>query len=134
MSRFLLLVGLCLAAAGCGGTSDRDTAPIYEAVLQHELKGQKNGEEVYLFIDGQAPPPELLERLRQRWPALKAGPEAAKRRARRVAFQELKWVGRRTAEVQCSFSDGMDGRMNLYRVGKKDGQWVVEKVELKAIS
>jgi hypothetical protein len=134
MSRVFLLVGLGLTVGCGGGTSGRDTAPIYEAILQHELEDQKNGEAVYLFIDGQAPPPELLDRLRQRWPTLQAGPKATKPRARRVALDGLAWIDRDTVEVRGGLSDGVDGRANLYRVVRKNGQWVVEKVELEAIS
>jgi hypothetical protein len=54
--------------------------------------------------------------------------------AQRFSFGEVKWVDRDTAEVEGGFSNGMDGRANRYRLARKNGRWIVEKVERVAVS
>jgi hypothetical protein len=53
-------------------------------------------------------------------------------------LQGVKWIDRDTAEVevQVSFQTrfGGEGRTDLYRVVRKDGQWTVAKVTNRAIS
>jgi hypothetical protein len=39
-----------------------------------------------------------------------------------------------TAEVRGTFSNGMDGRSNRYHLARKNGRWIVEKVEKVAVS
>ena len=134
MNRATVLVGLCLVCVGCGPRSPREAAAVYEAVLRHEMQGFKNGEPIYVFIDGHDPTPELVGQLRQQWPTVQAGSAAPKGRALRVSFGELKWTGRNTAELQGTFSNGMDGRSSSYRLAWKNGQWEVERAELKAVS
>jgi len=135
MSRFFLMLGLGLTVVGCGdGGGVQDPVAVYEAVLERELGEPGNAAEAYLFIDGKAPPQETLDRLRERWPKLRAGSESLRGREHRVSLGELRWVGRNRAEVRGGFSNGMDGRSSLYHVVRKNGQWVVENVEVKAIS
>jgi hypothetical protein len=137
MRPFLLLAALCVLGAGCNGNGKddlKDADPVYEAVLKEELKNAKKGEGFYVFVDGKDPAPELLKRLQKQWPELQPGSKAPKGKANCVSVENLKWINRDAAELHGGGSDGIDGRVSLFRVVRKNGAWVVESVKLEAMS
>src|SRR5437016_2810734 len=134
MRRFMGLVVLCFVAAGCGGPATRDAADVYEAVLQHSLPAQGDGNGIYVQVEGADPPAEMLDRLRQQWPALRPASEIPRGKQRLVHVGELKWLGRSAAEVRYSSSNGMDGVIKRLRVVWSGGQWIVEKTTTEAMS
>jgi hypothetical protein len=127
MRRWIGVIGCLLVGAGCQGNSSRDAMPVYQAVLRQEFQALKKDETVYLFIEGRDPAPELLARLREQWPMLKAGSKVPQGKAKRIDFGALKWIDSHTAELRFGFSDGMDGRNDHYRVTKQGEAWRVEK-------
>lgn len=140
MRHFMLLAALCIPAAGCHGAAKdgsketKDAAPIYAAVLKEELKDTKQGEGLYVFVDGKDPSPDFLDRFREQWPELQPGSKAPKGKAKRVSVDSLQWIDSDTAELHGATSNGIDGRSSLYRVVRKGGVWVVDNVKLKAVS
>jgi hypothetical protein len=133
MRRLVLLAASCVLAVGCGPKGPEDAAPVYSAVLERELGGAE-GEAAYLFVDGKDPPPELLGRLRERWPELQPGSKAPQGKARRVSVGGLRWIGGDAAEVRGGWSDGTDGAGHLYRVVRRGGAWVVQSRTTDAVS
>ncbi|MFO0969585.1 MAG: hypothetical protein U0793_28840 [Gemmataceae bacterium] len=131
---FLLAV-VPLFAAGCSGADDakdKDPAAIYEAVLLEELKGAGKGEAFYVFVDGVDPAPDLLKRLKMRWPDLEPGSKAPVRgKANRVSFHSLKWLTGAVAELAAGVSNGMDGRGSRYRVIRKGDAWHIESAKVE---
>ncbi|MBI1832602.1 MAG: hypothetical protein HYR84_14265 [Planctomycetes bacterium] len=141
MKRAIGCFALLLCGVGCNGVADvggNDAAPVYDIVFRAELKDAKNGAAHFLSVDYKDPAPELMAKLKKTWPELqpwsKKPAEKAKERSTHVAAHDLKWIDRHTAEVQGGFSNGMDGRVNLYRVVNKNGDWVIESVKVIAQS
>jgi hypothetical protein len=133
MSRVLSLGGVVVLLAGCSRGADQNPAAIYEAVLKHELSGQNMDGEIFLFIDGKDPAPELLERLRQQFPKLEAGSKTPQGKATRIDISETK-AKRDSAELRATVSNGIDGRSQRFWLTKTKGTWVVEKTKLEAAS
>lgn len=135
MRRLIIIASLCVISAGCEAPSPKDEAAVYEAVLHREVGEQAGVANVFLFVDGKDPTPEMLDQFVKKFPAPKAGSKVpAQGMATRVSLDGLEWINANTAEVSGGFSNGMDGRHSLYRVVRKQGEWVVEKAEVKAIS
>lgn len=136
MRRFVIIMSLCVAAAGCadGPPGSEDELAVYEAVLRQEVGEQKQGTDVFLSIDGKDPSKEAFDRFVKKFPALQPASKAPKGKATHVGLSELKWINSNTAEVDGGFSNGMDGRQCTYRVVRKKGVWVVEQTVVKAIS
>jgi hypothetical protein len=143
MRRFYVIVGFCIFIAGCAGGApdehedmekDKDMVAVFEAVLRQEVGEQKHVANVYLSIDGKDPSKAMLEKFVKKFPTLQPRSKAPQGNATQVSLSDLKWIDRNTAEVNGGFSNGMDGRHSLYRVVRKQGEWIVEKAEIKAIS
>jgi hypothetical protein len=125
MRRFILLAGL-VVCAGCGGEGDaKDEAAVFEAVIKAELKGTKDGDGYYVFVNGVDPEAELLKKLQKQFRELQPGSKAPQHQGNRVSVSELKWINRNTAELRGGFSNGKDGRGSEYRVGRQNNEWVV---------
>ena len=134
MVRVIVLGGLCLAAAGCGTSPPHNAADVYEALLRENLPGHGDGSGIYVLVDGADPATELLDRLRLQWPALRPASEAPKGKRHIVHVEDLKWLGRGTAEARGGFSNGMDGVIKRFRLIWTGGRWVVEKTTTEVIS
>jgi hypothetical protein len=132
-TRILPLCGLVVLLAGCTNGAAQDPAPIYQAVLEHELPGQNKDKEVFLFIDGKDPAPGLLTALRQQLPKLQAGSKAPQGKATRIDLSDMK-AERGRAELRGTVSNGIDGKSQRFWLAKKNGTWVVEKAEVEARS
>jgi hypothetical protein len=150
MRRFIVLAVFCVIVAGCkqppdgkpgdvkvqkqGDEAKELPAPVYEAVLRDNLKPPSKGEGSYLFVDGKDPAPELLKRLHKHWPELKPGSQVPNGTADRLSLTELKWIDATTAELRCGRSNGKDGVGKIYHLKKKDGEWMVDKAVVDAVS
>jgi hypothetical protein len=135
MGRFIGMVGLCfVATAGCGGPPTRDASEVYEAVLRQSLLTQGEGKGIYVQVDGGDPPAEMLDRLRQQWPALCPVSQSPKGKRLLVHVGELEWIGRSAAEVRGGSNNGMDGVIKRFRVVWSGGRWIVEKTTTEATS
>lgn len=134
MARSKFWVGLCLALTGCAHDADSDAVPVFDVVLKHEFPAAKKDMSLFVFIDGKDPSPDLLKRIRETWPGSQAGSKVGKDRVDRVDFGNLKWVGREGVELDCTISNGMDGRRKHFKLARKKGVWVVEKAETTAES
>ena len=133
MSRVLPLYGVLVLLTGCTNGADQDPAPSYEAVLKHEFPDKNKGGEIFLFIDGKDPAPELLKKLRQQFPKLEAGSKAPQGQATRIDISEVK-TEREAAELRGTVSNGIDGKSQRFWLARKNGTWVVEKTKLEAAS
>ena len=76
----------------------------------------------------------MLDRFVKKFPAIQPSSKAPQGKSTHVGLSDLKWIDSNTAEVNGGFSNGMDGRHSLYRIVRRQGEWVVEKSEIKAIS
>jgi hypothetical protein len=140
----ILLFGLACTLVSCvagngdpppAAKNDRDPVPVYEAVLQQEIAQEPKDVDIYFGIDHKDPEPELLKKLQQRWPMLKAqSTRPEKGFVVGVGLSEFKWIDRNTATVRYSTSNGKDGRISRVRVVNKGGAWVIEKSDIEAIS
>jgi hypothetical protein len=147
MARYLVLVMSCLVAVGCGaqpingptgkpGDHSGDDVDVYEAVFRYRLQKQFANQKpadvnVYLAVDGQDPPAELLKRLRKDWPNLQPASEDPKEEGYRVYVTNLKWGGS-GAEVKAGYwfptKFAGEGYFADHHVIRENGRWVVEKL------
>jgi hypothetical protein len=136
--RYLLLAAVCLALAGCTGSSgsrggaSHESLTVYEAALRHQLKGYSPETRAYLSIDGRDIPMVLLTKLRSDWPNVQHASDAGKDEVLHVYAESLKWDGLYAAEVRAGYRmpTKYAGQMRFgdLRIVYKDGRWVVESV------
>ncbi len=128
------LCGCTKSTDSAGVGSLRDDGAVYEAVLKLGHCRPAPDGPTYLQIDGGDPGAELLTRLRKIWPQLKPASEMPAGKRHLVHLAELLWIDDDTAEVTAGFNTGTDGRIDRYRLVRKNGQWTIESTTNRAIS